>query len=159
MPPCAQRHAPRTASARSLSLGRLTAETIRVRSLSAVAPATVSTRQRRQPLDLLIVTAGNAANSAKRPVRLVRIDTVSRATFVLAVRWRRAIASITELTRRRRMRTKREHGERAGSGHRGLERIATDLGTDLGTKLYETGPQRCDVVSPARPKIAADLRI
>jgi hypothetical protein len=53
---------------------RMTAEMVGVRSPSAVAPAAVSTRQRRQPLDLLIVKVANAVNVNKRPVRLVRIE-------------------------------------------------------------------------------------
>jgi hypothetical protein len=61
----------RTASARSLSgeVGRST-----VRNPSAVAPATSSSSQRRQRVDLLIVNGANAVNGYKRPSRLVRIE-------------------------------------------------------------------------------------
>jgi hypothetical protein len=72
--PCRRAITPRTASARSLS-GRNGREmdTI-VRSPSAVASATVVTRQRRQPLDLLILKAPNAVNGNNLPSRLVRIE-------------------------------------------------------------------------------------
>jgi hypothetical protein len=62
---------PRTASARSLSAWR---DDLAVRSASAVAPATDSLRQRRQPFDLLILKLPNALNVGKRPSSLVRIE-------------------------------------------------------------------------------------
>jgi hypothetical protein len=59
--------APGTASVPSLSV-EFWLNGPAVRSPSAVAPATVSNRQRRQPLDLRIVPAANAVNGHKRPV-------------------------------------------------------------------------------------------
>jgi hypothetical protein len=41
---------------------------------SAVVQASAFTRQRRQPLDLVIVAAPNEVNGHKRPSRLVRIE-------------------------------------------------------------------------------------
>jgi hypothetical protein len=66
-----------------------------VRNPSAVAPATDSSSQRRQPLDLLIVNEANAVNINKRPVRLVRIEYVRRRPLrhVHCLRVRAAIAT------------------------------------------------------------------
>jgi hypothetical protein len=57
---------------RPLSLRR--SDQTSVRSPSAVASTAVATRQRRQPLDLLILKVPNAVSGNKRPVRLVRIE-------------------------------------------------------------------------------------
>jgi hypothetical protein len=50
------------------------AEWSAVRNPSAVVPADANPRERRQPLDLLILKATNAVNGNKRPVRRVRIE-------------------------------------------------------------------------------------
>lgn len=56
---------------RLLSLRRLC-----VRNPSAVASATLSIRQRHQPVDLLFINLSNAVNGDKHPCRLVRIEKV-----------------------------------------------------------------------------------
>jgi hypothetical protein len=67
-----------------------------VRNASAVAPTTLVTRQRRQPLDLLIPKAANTANVNKRPVRSFASSRSDfRNTEPFSVRSQSAVASFT----------------------------------------------------------------